>query len=44
MLSPLCESIHINKLTKIDKNQLLYSYKKLTNIDFGYLITQDIYT
>jgi len=42
MKCPLCESTKINKLDTINKNDLVHLYKKMTEIDFGYLITQDI--
>ena len=42
MNCPLCENKEISKLKNIKKKDLLQLYKKLTKIDFSYLINQDI--
>ncbi|AJI44671.1 class I SAM-dependent methyltransferase [Francisella tularensis subsp. novicida] len=42
MNCPLCDSINIKKLEKINKDQLIELYKKTTLDDISYLITQDI--
>lgn len=42
MKCPLCENTNIKKLETVNKDDLVYLYKKMTDIDFGYLINQDI--
>jgi len=42
MNCPLCREKNTTILEKIDKNELTNLYKKMTDIDFGYLISQDI--
>ncbi|MDY0193869.1 MAG: class I SAM-dependent methyltransferase [Aliarcobacter butzleri] len=42
MKCPLCESKKVIKLETIKKNDLINLYQKMTDIDFGYLINQDI--
>ena len=42
MNCPLCREKNITILEKIDKSKLTNLYKKMTDIDFGYLITHDI--
>jgi SAM-dependent methyltransferase len=43
MKCPLCESNKIQKLEVVNKCALVELYKKITQIDFSYLINQDIY-
>jgi len=42
MKCPLCENTSIKKLETVNKDDLVHLYKRMTEIDFGYLITQDI--
>jgi len=42
MKCPLCESKKVIKIETIKKNDLINLYQKMTDIDFGYLINQDI--
>ena len=42
MNCPLCESNKIEVIETINKEKLIKLYKKMTSIDFGYLINQDI--
>ena len=42
MNCPLCKEKNIKVLDKIDKHELVKLYKKMTDIDFGNLVTQDI--
>ncbi|WP_373032452.1 class I SAM-dependent methyltransferase [Sulfurovum sp.] len=42
MNCPLCESNDINTIEKIDAKSLIKLYEKMTDIDFSYLIYQDI--
>jgi len=42
MKCPLCKSKDIQQIERVKKNDLVSLYKKLTDIDFSYLINQDI--
>ncbi len=42
MNCPLCKTKNIKKLELLNKNTLNLLYKKMTNIDFSYLINEDI--
>lgn len=42
MNCPLCKKEQIKVLEKIDNNDLISLYQKMTDIDFSYLINQDI--
>ncbi|PCI27949.1 MAG: hypothetical protein COB67_07390 [SAR324 cluster bacterium] len=42
MNCPLCKTNEITTIEKINKSELVKLYKKMTNVDFSYLINQDI--
>ncbi len=42
MNCPLCESVQINNLEEINKDDLTKLYKKMTGVDFSYLINKNI--
>jgi len=42
MSCPLCESVQIKNLEEINKDDLTKLYKKMTGIDFSYLINKNI--
>jgi len=42
MNCPLCKNNKIKELETVDKNVLSKLYQKFTNIDFSYLLTQDL--
>jgi len=42
MNCPLCKNNSIKELETIDKNELSRLYEKFTDIDFSYLLTQDL--
>jgi len=42
MKCPLCENTNIKKLETVKKDDLVQLYKRMTGIDFGYLVNQDI--
>ena len=42
MKCPLCECKEIERLETINKDELVYLYKKMTDVDFSYLLNQNI--